>query len=299
MFSLPPQIFINGLIAGSLYAMIALGLSLSYGILKFVNFAHAEMATLGAYIFLMLEILGIQIPLLSAVMTIIIVGFLGIILQKLTFKPIRKAASHTPMLASIGVAIALQQIVNLFGGSQIRTLNRDFMESYTFWNDRIFITNLQIIIITCSIFFMLALFAILKYTRTGKAIRAVADNSEAAAIAGINPEKIISIIFFMASALGAVAGILIGYQQNLSPYMGTALIVKAFTAVIIGGIGNIPGAIIGGYLLGILENLAIGMTINGFSVPASYKDAVTFVLLILVLLLRPSGLFGSGSEREA
>lgn len=295
MFDLPPQIFINGIIAGSLYASIALGLALTYGILKFINLAHAEMATLGGYVFFGLALAGIPVW-INVVLTSVLIGISGIIIQKLTFKPIKKAGSYTPMLASIGVGIFLQAAVTLFAGTDIKTLDRGFLESYSFWNEKIFITNLQIAIILISTLLMLGLFVFLKYTKTGKAIRAVADNKEAAEIVGINSEKITTIIFFIASGITAIAGILIGYQNNLHPAMGLPLIIKSFTAVIIGGIGNIPAAIAGGYIIGIAENLAIGITISGFSVPAGYKDAVAFILLIIFLLIRPQGIFVKKQE---
>lgn len=295
MFNLPPQIFINGIIAGSLYASIALGLALTYGILKFINLAHAEMAMLGGYIFFGLAVAGFPVW-INVITTIFIVGCTGILIQKLTFKPIQKKNTYTPMLASIGVGIFLQAAVTLFAGTEIKTLDRQFLKSYSFFNEKLFITNLQIIIIITSTLLMLGLFTFLKYTKTGKAIRAVADNKEAAEIVGINSEKITTIIFFIASAITAISGILIGYQNNLHPTMGLALIIKAFTAVIIGGIGNIPAAIAGGYIIGMTENLAIGMTINGFSIPASYKDAVAFILLIVFLLIRPQGLFVKKQE---
>ncbi|MEK7544708.1 MAG: branched-chain amino acid ABC transporter permease [Patescibacteria group bacterium] len=297
MFSLPPQIVMNGVIAGSLYALIALGLALTYGVLKFVNLAHAEMATLGAYIFFAMTIV-LDWPIVnSAILTALLVGGIGILIQKFTFKPIKKAASYTPMLAAIGVGIFLQAMVMIFAGPGVKTYDRSGVETYQFFGDKLYITNLQIIIIATSITFMLALFAFLKYTKTGKAIRAVSDNQEAAEIVGINSEKITTIIFFIASMLAGAAGILIGYENNLQPVMAAPLIIKSFTAIIVGGIGSVPAAVAGGFLIGIIENVGIGLSINGVSIPSSYKDVFAFALLILVLLMKPTGLFIRNEEK--
>jgi branched-chain amino acid transport system permease protein len=290
MFQLPPQIFINGLIAGSLYSVIAIGLALSYGILKFVNFAHAEMAMIGGYIFFGLQLAGVA-TILNIIVTILLVGLLGIIVEKTTFKPIKKINANGPLLASISLSFFIKGLVTLVAGTDVKTLDRSFIQSYSFFNDKIVITNLQIIIMIASVGLMAGLFAFLKYTKTGKAIRAVASNSQAAEIVGINKEKIIATVFFVASALAGAAGILIGYQNNLFTNMGSFLIVKAFAAIIIGGIGSIPAAIGGGYLIGMVENLAIGITIAGYSIPTGYKDVIAFIILIGVLLLRPKGLF--------
>lgn len=294
MLDILPQILVNGLIAGALYSLIALGLSLTYGILQFINFAHADLAIVGAYMFFFGE-KAMKWPLtINFLFAIIVVGILGIVIEHLTFKPIRRAPAVAPMLASIGVQITLQSLILIFFGSAIESFDHSIVKSYSFFGDKIAITNTQIFAILSSLILMLLLFAYLKFTQTGKAIRAVADNLEVSSILGIRPNRIIKIIVFIGSILAGFAGIFIGYDYNLHPTMGIPLIIKAFAAVIIGGLGNIPGAIIGGFTIGILENLAIGLT----PLPASYKDAIAFILLILILFLRPQGILGQATESK-
>lgn len=289
-----PQIIVNGIIAGSLYALLAIGLGMTYGILGFVNFAHAEMAMVGGYLFYF-GYMTLGWPLIPSIMFAIPVTIvIGYIIQKTTFDPVRTRSVFTALLASVGVAILLQNIVLLIAGGADKALPRIGHSVELFGGARI--TQPQIAAIASSIIVILLLFAFLKKTKTGKAIRAVADNPQGAAIVGINVQRIVTIIFAIGTGLAAFSGFFLGYESSLYPFMGIPLIIKAFVAVIIGGVGNIRGIIGGAYVLGLIENLAIGIPIFGFWIPAGYKDAIAFIILVLLLFFRPEGLFGTKSE---
>lgn len=296
--SILPQLITNGIIAGAIYALIALGLGLLYGILRFVNLAHGEMAMAGAFLF---YFFAIQKGLpwgVSAILAITGVVIIGLIVERCTFRPLRKANSTTNLVTSLGVSFLLQSIVMMIFGPNIRTYEtgQRVSKSYSIWDGAIHITPNQIAIMVITVVILSALYVFLKYTRLGKAIRAVADNREVAAILGIHPNKIIMIVFGISSAIAAIAGILIANEQNLYPTMGFLLVIKAFTAVIIGGLGNITAGVIGGFLLGIIENLAIGITIAGVSIPTSFRDGVAFLILILILIWKPTGLLNKKTE---
>lgn len=293
-----PQLITNGIIIGSVYALIALGLTLYYGTLGFLNFAHGDIAALGAYTFFLFKI-SLGWPLVPSVLiTILIITIIGLILERLIFRPVQDAPNLTPLLISIGVALFLQAMMLLIFSSTIRSLyvGGVIAKGHSFFNDHIIITNTQILIIITNIILFTGLFLFLKKTKLGKTIRAVSDNKPIAKILGVNSNRIIALIFALSSALAAIAGMLIGYEQNLQPTMGLQLGIKAFAAIVLGGIGSIPGAIIGGLVIGLAENLAIGISIGGFSIPSSYKDAIGFVVFIIVIFFRPYGIFGSKTE---
>lgn len=288
----------NGIIAGAVYALIALGLGLLYGILRFVNLAHGEMAMVGAFL-LYFFALKLGWPwIVSGIVAILGVVAIGLLVERFTFRSLRNAQSTTNLVTSIGVSFLLQAIILMIFGPNIRTYEtgQRVSTSYSLWNGAIHITPNQIVIIVVTGLILTGLSLFLKYTRTGKAIRAVSDNREVAAILGIHPNKIIMIVFALSSAIAAIAGMLIANEQNLYPTMGFVLVIKAFTAVIIGGLGNISAGVIGGFLLGIVENLAIGITIAGVSIPTSFKDGIAFLILILILLWKPTGLLNKKTE---
>lgn len=296
--SILPQLITNGIIAGAIYALIALGLGLLYGILRFVNLAHGEMAMAGAFLFYFFAIQKGLPWSVSAILAIAGVVVIGLIVERCTFRPLRKANSTTNLVTSLGVSFLLQSIVMMIFGPNIRTyeIGQRVSKSYSIWDGAIHITPNQIAIMVITMVILSSLYIFLKYTRLGKAIRAVADNREVAAILGIHPNKIIMIVFGISSAIAAIAGILIANEQNLYPTMGFLLVIKAFTAVIIGGLGNITAGVIGGFLLGIIENLAIGITIAGVSIPTSFRDGVAFLILILILIWKPTGLLNKKTE---
>ncbi len=289
--SILPQLIANGIIAGGIYALVALGYTMVYGILKFINFAHGEIFMVGAYVAWTASVL-LGFPLIVAtIIAMLTAAILGFLIEKVAYKPLRHAGRLSPLITAIGVSLFLQALALLIFGAQIRTFGTGTVEAGIPILGAI-ITKLQITIIIVSLVLMILLHLFVKYTRLGKAMRAVADNPEVASIIGIPVDRIISTVFIIGSALAAIAGVLVGLEQNLQPTMGVSIGIKAFTAAVVGGIGNIYGALLGGFLIGLAENIGI------WFIPSGYKDAIAFVILILFLLVKPTGLFGAKQEEE-
>lgn len=291
-----PQILIFALISSAIYALISCGLTLTFGTLEFINFAHGEIVMVGAFSFYFFHIsLGLSM-ILSLFLSIFFVALLGIAIEKTTFKPVRNKQEFIPLVLSIGVSIILQSIVTMKfgGGSQSYFKPGEYSKTFELFNGTATITAPQITIIVSSILLLALLFLFLKYSKTGKAIRAVSDNKEMASIMGINVDRTITILFAIAAGLAAIAGILIAFDQNLHPQMGIMLNIKSFAAIVLGGVGKFHGAIVGALIIGFSENLIIGLT----NISGSYKDLIIFIILLLMLLFKPYGLFG-GSKQEA
>jgi len=296
--SILPQLFINGIIAGAIYGLVALGLALMYGVARFLNFAHGEMTMLGAYLFFTFYVL-LGWPIVGAIISaVILAGVAGCIFEKLFFKPVRKAKDIVPLVVSIGLSILLQSMVLLLFGANIKTL-RSGVISVGHRFAGFIITDIQIVIIVVALTLMVLLALYLKYSKTGKAIRALADSQDIAQILGINVNQVISHLFFIGSALAGIAGILVGFEQNLEPTMGLSLTIKAFAAIVLGGVTNIYGAVLGAFVIGLAENFGIGLEFFGHSIPSGYKDAIAFFIMIIVLLFRPQGLLGRKKEEES
>lgn len=296
-----PQILINGLIAGSVIALIAVGLNLIYGVLKFMNFAHGDMAMVGAFLYYTFFIV-LGWPLLpSLIATLVLSGLLGVLFNKLVFEPLRQESQWTLLITSIGVGLLLRAIVLMLAGGRSRNYAREGYETvvHNLGDGKILITDYQIVLLLCTLGLVVGMALFLKRSKTGKAIRAVSDNMQMASILGIPVKRTITTIFMLSGCLAGFAGVLIGYEQNLSPSMGLVLSISAFSAVIVGGLGNVWGAVLGALLLGILQNLIVGMSWWGISVPTSYKSAIAFSLLIVMLMVRPRGLLGTSLEEEA
>lgn len=294
------QVLTNGIIAGSVMALIALGLSLIYGVLKFMNFAHGEMAMLGAFFYYYFYIVLVWPIIPSLTLSVILCGFVGYLFNKAVFEKLKQESMWTLLITSIGVSIFTKSTMLLIATGKGRNYAREDFESvtYNFFDGKILITNYQLVILAATILILIGLTLFLKYTKTGKAIRAVSDNMEVAAILGINVKKIVNIIFIISTCLAGFAGILIGYEQNLSPNMGLVLSIIAFSAVIVGGLGSIKGAVLGAFIIGILQNVLVGINFGNFSIPTSFKSAIAFGVLIIVLLIRPRGLFGQTAEED-
>ena len=287
------QLILNGIIAGSIYALVALGFTIIYRTVKFFHFAHGVVYTAGAYfaytLFTFLHLHFVLCFLLAAVFTAI----LGIGMDKLVYYPlrIRKASNLVLLLASFGIYIFLQNLIALIYGNQVLVLRTGpIKEGYNFFTA--VITPTQITILVVSILLMFLLWFFIQKTKLGKAMRAVADDPLAASVVGINPDKIILASFAIGSALAGVAGVLISLETNLEPTMGFSAILKGIIACIIGGIGSIPGALFGGFFLGLVENLGI------WKIPSIWKDFISFAILIIFLLIRPYGIFGTKPEKE-
>lgn len=287
------QLVFNGIIAGSIYALIAIGFTVIYRTIKFFHFAHGIVYAFGAYLaYTFFTIFKIN-PIISFFLSIALAAFLGIAIDKFVYYPLRKhnAPNLVYLIASFGVFIFLQNFIQLIFGAQILTLRTGPVKEGHHFLGAV-ITDIQIlIIVVCFISFLLTWLFIQK-SKLGKAIRAVSDDSIGARVVGINSEKVILTAFAIGSALAGVAGILISLETNIEPTMGFNAILKGIIASIIGGIGSIPGALFGGLFLGLAENLGI------WKIQAGWKDAIAFAILIIFLLLRPSGIMGIKIEKE-
>lgn len=296
------QQIINGITLGGIYALISLGYTMVYGILFMINFAHSEIFMLGAFFgFFSIVILSEMIYFenspflqlsLAFFISMILSGLLGATIERLAYRPLRKSSRLMPLISAIGVSIFLQNLIMLAVSPQAQPFPEIFpIKHYQFKN--ITITSLQIFIILVTVVLMTALQYFIKKTKLGCAIRATSQDREVASLMGININRIISVVFLIGGALGGAAGILVGmYYGSIKYNMGFIYGIKAFTAAVLGGIGNIPGAMLGGYLLGILESLGAAY------ISSQYKDVFAFIILILVLIFKPTGLLGEKVQEK-
>jgi branched-chain amino acid transport system permease protein len=296
------QLIVNGLIAGSIYALIALGFSLIYKTVRFFHFAHGVVYTAGAYIAWTITSSGVDGLMGSwvgwgvAVMAGIVgAGLLGILIDRAVYLPLRKnkAPDLVFLIASFGVFIFLQNLFQLIYGAQILTMRTGpVREGHQLPGIGAVITNNQILIMLVSLASFMGLWVFVQKTRFGRAIRAVAEDPTGAGVCGIHSEKVVLWSFGIGSAMAGLAGILISLETNIEPTMGMNAILKGIIASIVGGIGSIPGALLGGFFLGVAENLGI------WKIQAGWKDTIAFAVLILFLLIRPQGVLGNRMERE-
>lgn len=295
MLDILPQLILNGLIAGGFYALLAVGLALIYGVLDIQNFAHGYLGMFGAFFFYLIHVsLGWPIfPSLLGSLTGVLI--MGLIEEYLIFLRIKDLNPLISLVSTVALGILLKNLALMIFGPGVYALAAH-PKTFSFWNGTLTITNIQLTILGLTILLFLLLFLFLKKTKIGTAIRAVADNKEISAIIGINVRRIITVVVIIASFLAGAAGIMAGYDQNVSAFMGTFLSVKAFAAVILGGLGSIPGAALGGFIIGIAENMLIGIPFGNFYLPSSAKDAIAFGVLIVVLYIRPFGIFGMSRE---
>jgi branched-chain amino acid transport system permease protein len=297
------QQLINGLVLGSVYALVALGYTMVYGILELINFAHGEITMMGAMVALAVigaligtgvELPGVAIALLGLLAAIPVCMALGFAIERVAYRPLRHAPRLAPLITAIGMSIVLQNVAMLTWGRQyisfppILPQGRHQLLGAT-------ITDVQIAILCTSVILMAALVTLVKRTRLGRAMRATAQAPQIAGLMGVNVNTIISLTFVIGSALAAVAGFMVSAYYGLAHYyMGFMLGLKAFSAAVLGGIGNLAGAMLGGLLLGVIESLGAGYIgdVTGGFLGSHYQDVFAFFVLILVLVLRPSGLLG-------
>ena len=296
------QYLLNGITLGAIYALIALGYTMVYGILKFINFAHGDILMVGAFIGLIVyeALLGTSTSpvwmmaafFIAMIVSMVLSALLGMFIERVAYKPLRNANRLAPLLSAIGVSFILSNGAAWIFGTQSRRFPYPFDNTpITFGG--ISITPHQILMLVVSVVMMVLLAFFVNKTRMGKAMRATSLDQPTSALMGINVNRVISLTFAIGSALAAVGGILAAFDFRVYPSMGTMTGLKAFVAAVIGGIGSIPGAMIGGILLGILE--AVGAPL--LHIPNGLKDTVAFAVLIIVLLLRPEGILGK-NERE-
>lgn len=286
------MIFISNLISGirlgSIYAIIALGYTMVYGIAKMLNFAHGDVIMIGAYsAFVALYRANLPLP-IALIISIIICTLLGVIIERLAYKPLRQASSLAVLITAIGVSYFLQNLALLIWGSAAKIFPTilDY-GSINLFNDQLKLSYQMLITITVCIIIMILLNLFIKKTKIGKAMRACSEDKEAAALMGINVDNIISLTFAIGSGLAAIAAILLcAAYPTVTPTLGSMPGIKAFTAAVIGGIGSIPGALLGGLLLGVIEIIVKAYGLSELT------DAIAFGVLILVLLFKPTGLLG-------
>lgn len=287
------QFILNGIIAGSMYSLVAVGFALIYRTGRFFHFAHGVVYATGAYLAYTLVISLDINPATSFFLAAVLAGVVGVGIDRFIYKPLRKrkAPNLVFLIASFGVFIFIQNLLQLIYGAQILTIRTGPVKEGHHFLGAV-ITDTQILILVTSLVLCLGLWLFVKKTKLGKAMRAVADDRIAASVVGINPERIILAAFAIGSALAGAAGILISLETNITPTMGMNAILKGIIASIIGGIGSIPGAMFGGLFLGVAENLGI------WKISAGWKDCIAFAILIVFLLLRPGGIMGVKSEGE-
>ncbi len=295
------QQILNGLILGSLYALVALGYTMVYGILELINFAHGEIVMLGAMVSVtvlaVLAALGVPVPLallaaLAAAMAVCVAT--GVLVERIAYRPLRNAPRLAPLITAIGVSIVLQNVAMIVWGRQYLSFPPVLDLKVYEWAGAT-ITNVQILIVGVAAVTMGGLLLLVQRTRLGRAMRATAQNREVAGLMGVDVNRVIAATFAVGSALAAVAGLLIAAYYGIAHYnMGFILGLKAFSAAVLGGIGNIPGALLGGLLLGVIESLGAGYIddLTGGFLGSHYQDIFAFFILILVLIFRPSGLLG-------
>lgn len=296
------QQILNGLVLGSIYALVALGYTMVYGIIGLINFAHGEIVMVGAMVTIsvltMLAGYGFAPGVLTLLFAIMIAAVVCMLMaqgmEKFAYRPLRKAPRLTPLILAIGISIFLQNLAMMIWGRGYKTFP-DVVETQPIDVFGATITNVQMSIMLISVCIMFGLWLLVDKTKLGKAMRATAQNQEVAGLMGININRVISATFVIGASLGAIAGVMraVNYGQA-DAYMGLLLGLKAFSAAVLGGIGNLFGAMLGGLLLGLIESLAAGYTgqITGGFLGANYQDIFAFMVLIMVLLFRPNGLMG-------
>uniref|UniRef100_A0A7C3MK61 Branched-chain amino acid ABC transporter permease n=1 Tax=Dictyoglomus thermophilum TaxID=14 RepID=A0A7C3MK61_DICTH len=280
------QQIINGISLGSIYALIALGYTMVYGILRLINFAHGDIFMVGAFIgYFALGSWNLPFA-LGLVVAMIGASVIGMLIERFAYRPLRIAPRISLLITAIGVSFLLENLMVLIVGASPRSFPQSIpVDIYNIGG--LILTNRQIIILLISILLMILLQFIVMRTKIGKAMRAVSQDKEMALMLGINIDSVISFTFALGSALAAAGGVLVGlYFNKIEPYMGVMPGLKAFVAAVLGGIGIIPGAMLGGFILGIAEVL-----VSAF-ISSTVRDAVAFIILIIILLVRPSGLLG-------
>lgn len=286
------QQMINGISLGSVYALIALGYTMVYGIIRLINFAHGDIYMVGAYIgFFATAVL--KLPFIPAFFLAMVgCAVLGIVIERVAYKPLRYAPMITLLITAIGVSFLLEYGMTWGVSPQPRSYP-ELLSSYQMNIFGLIITAQQLFILAVAFVLMIGLHLLVQFTKAGKAMRAVSFDKDAAALMGINVDSVISFTFALGSALAGAAGLLVGvYYNRIDPLMGVMPGLKAFVAAVLGGIGIIPGAMVGGLLMGVAETL-----VSGF-LSSTYRDAVAFAILIVILLVKPTGLLGKKAQEK-
>ena len=287
------QQLINGVSLGSIYALIALGYTMVYGIIKLINFAHGDIYMVGAYIgFFAVANAGLGIfP--ALIISMVLTGLLGCLVERVAYKPLRHAPRISLLITAIGVSFFLEYASMLFVSPTPRTFPEIFDSSVAYHIGEFIVNGQQLLIFAITFVLTVLLTYIVQKTKIGKAMRAVSFDTETAQLMGIDANRVISATFGIGSALAAAGGVLVGvYYNSIDPLMGIMPGLKAFVAAVLGGIGSLPGAVVGGLILGVIEAF-----VSGF-LSSTFRDAAAFAILILVLLFRPRGIFGRDAQEK-
>jgi branched-chain amino acid transport system permease protein len=307
------QQLINGLTVGSMYALIALGYTMVYGVLLLLNFAHGDLFMVGSYVAIALLLLagikgGLALVALGGLVLALFLAagfassFLGVLIERTAYKPLRESTRLAPMISALGVSMVLENGVMLIAGRAPRVVPSGIFPQQSYSLFGAVFSNLQLFIVVVSALLMVGLYWLVNRTIFGLQIRAVAENRSTASLMGVNVDNTISLVFVLGPALGAAAGVMFSMYYGVAFFtMGFTAGMKAFTAAVLGGIGNIPGAMLGGILLGLLETFGAGLlpVITGGLLGPEYKDIFAFVILVLVLVFRPMGLLGERIPMES
>lgn len=312
-----PQVLVDGIVLGFMYALIALGYTMVYGVLEFINFAHSEIFVIGAFVgvevLLMLEASGhlaalnpgfVLVMLLLAGMGLS--GLAAVGLERVAYRPLRRAPRLVPLISAIGASFFLQDFIrfieSLWRNSFYLTYpSIEVLEQTVSLGEAVTLPVKSILVIATALLMLLALYLLVNRTKLGTAMRAVAQDPDTAALMGIDVNRIIALTFFVGGSMGGAAGVLFGLHYSLvNPYTGFIPGLKAFTAAVLGGIGNVPGAVLGGLVLGVMEAFAASYLsiLTGGAFGAEYKDVFAFLVLILILIFRPKGILGEKVREE-
>ncbi len=294
------QLLCGGLVKGSIYALIALGYTMVYGIIQLINFAHGEVYMIGAFVALIISGVatlsgysGLSVLIVAAVVAAIYAAAYGFTLEKIAYRPLRGAPRLSPLISAIGASIFLMNYVQLAQTPDFLPFP-ELVPEFEFMEPLIqYMSSVDMVILVMTALTMVALTVLIKYTKIGKAMRATQQDQVMARLVGINVDRVISATFVIGSVLAAIGGVLIASRTGqINSAIGFMAGIKAFTAAVLGGIGNIPGAVLGGLVLGVAETLGAGY------ISSAYEDVFAFGLLVLILILRPAGLLGKAVKQK-
>jgi len=287
------QQVVNGVTLGATYALIALGYTMVYGIIQLINFAHGEVYMIGAFAGLIMVTMYQSNFFVALLAAMVLCTILAVLIEKIAYRPLRHSPRLAPLISAIGVSTFLQTLVTLIKGGPNPLAFPEVIKDTVYVLGPIRFSAVQVIILIVASLLMVVLQCTVKYTKIGKAMRAASEDYDTASLMGINVDRVISFTFALGAALAGAGGVLVGmYFNSIHPFMGVTVGLKAFCAAVLGGIGSIPGAMLGGIFLGIAEVLGVAI---GFG---TYKEAIAFALLILVLLFKPTGILGLPIQRK-
>lgn len=290
---------INGLVQGGIYALIAVGYTMVYGIIQLINFAHGEIFMLGAY-FALILVTFLSLPFWLAIpISMILCAGIGMLMDVIAYRPLRNAPRLSALITAIGLSIGMQNLARMIWTARQRTFPRESLPSIFLGENALLLPGgaslpyRDVVIILLAVLLMVGLNLLVHFTKTGKAMRACAQDKVASNLMGIKTNQVIVVTFAIGSALGAIAGIMVGLREVIEPTMGYYKGVAAFAAAVLGGIGSITGAILGGVLIGLAETLGAGYISSG------YRIAIAYIIMIIVILIRPSGIIGKSTASRA